>query len=462
MKNLNFNILDSRGKSSSAMIFIKSNIVFKNRTNDNIEMFQNSDIGSPSVSITTNSTTSHVTSPTKLPQINNNYVNEILGMTNLADEYDFISETIGYSEVYQKKLVEEFLTQLKGENEIEVESMGKVMEILYNNNKFAKVLIDSILDKRPLYIRFYNLHNLQHFANILNTISLHFDHISAENYDLNFAIIYLAERTFYTPDPKFFDKVYLCSLLSKNKLYSTRTFWLDLIEMKLKKRVEDAMFKMENKIHNTYFEKDSGVFGNLGSKIGRIFGNDPKEKDKDSLKDTPIISSLMQKSPEIAKIYERLPLNKKNLADKVVLNQLTQLINEYIPHFANFNYDISEAIDLIVEISTKYKITKEKISYFVTMLNSFMFTIKNRDSAKKNIKKNLQQLNQKPNEFKMHLFLSSVNYLLPKDVVNILCLNKTTSAKLSKKIYRKMLNSKTITLKQRIEIWKSLLNIVSL
>jgi hypothetical protein len=141
------------------------------------------------------------------------------------------------------------MKQLLGEKEIDVELMGKTMEVLYNSTGYSKFLIDYILrDRKNLFIKFSNLQNLQHFANILNTISLSLDNIYHENYDLNFAIIYIAERSYYKNE-KTSEKIYLCALLSKNKLYSTRSFWMDLIELKLHRRVEEHLNKFDSKIN---------------------------------------------------------------------------------------------------------------------------------------------------------------------------------------------------------------------
>jgi hypothetical protein len=381
---------------------------------------------------------------------------DVINLANVQEDYYFVPDSVNYSETYQKSLIEDFIKQIYSIHEVEVEIMGKVMEILYNNNQFAKSLVDTIFTCKKA--QFHNVHNLQHLANILNTISLNLDHTGHENYELNFGIIYLAGVIYYTADTKYFNKIYLCSLLSKNKLYSTRSFWLDLIEYKLISRVQTTLHHTEVKILST--DVKDNILGNFGNKLKNLFGNEKEKDSKEREKDTPIISYLLSKSIEIAKIYERLPANKRYLADKIVLIKLNEIIKEFITYFANFNYDPSEAIDLIVEISTKYKVTKDKISYFVTMLNSYMFSIKNSNFIKKKTKKPLPSL-QKPVEFKTQLFLLGLNYLPHADIVNVLCTNKAITSKISKKVYKRLLNS-GITLKQRLEIWQSLLNIVNI
>ncbi len=360
------------------------------------------------------------------------------------EEYEIIIAG-AYGEIYQQKLVDTFLKHSRSANEIEAELMSKIMDNLYDNSNFAKNLIDCVLkENRKLpFIQFYNLLNLQHFANIFNTISLHLDDKENENFELNFAIIYIAERTFYSKLCG--DKIYLCSLLSKNKLYSTRGYWIDLMEMKLFRRVEELMTRMESKIN----ENSENLLNSIGLKLKGIFG-----KEEEIVKEN-VISLLFKKENKIKTIYERFPVNKKPLCDKIVISELYSIMKEFIPHFANFSYDISEAIDLIVEMSTKYKLRKEKISYFVTYLNSSYFTIKNTNNKKKQKKKQ-----KKSSEILLDYVFQATTYLEDIDLLNILKVSKTIKSKLSKKIYRMLLQKDNITLQRRVEIWKSILDIV--
>lgn len=39
--------------------------------------------------------------------------------------------------------------------------------------------------------------------------------------------------------------------------------------------------------------------------------------------------------------------------EKIKVHEATNVLNECIPHFANFNFAVSEAIDIIVEIGSK-------------------------------------------------------------------------------------------------------------
>jgi len=232
----------------------------------------------------------------------------------ITDDFEFISESHFYSEKFQHNLIEIFLKQLYSEKEIEVDSMAKIMDILYNNSSFSKTFIDFILkDRKNLFIYFGNFNNLQHFANILNSISLNLENCHSENFELNFAIIFIAERTFYV-DLKKNAKTYLCAVLSKNKLFATRSFWIELIELKLSRRIQEQLSRFDkNESYPGFskneflsgnsrneFQQDSNknLFSNIGSKLKNIFNN----------RDNPLVNNLSLKSTSILNTNARTNL----------------------------------------------------------------------------------------------------------------------------------------------------------
>lgn len=155
-----------------------------------------------------------------------------------------------FSEKYLNNLCEGFIIQIFSDEEIELDLIGKIMDALENNPTYCKTIIDAILsEKKNHYLQFQNYLNMHHLANIFYNISTSIDTPNHNFYDLNFAIIFIGERSYYL-DEKTQNKCYLCSLLSKNKLYSRKSFWSDLIKLKLSRRVEDHIKKISSKIKN--------------------------------------------------------------------------------------------------------------------------------------------------------------------------------------------------------------------
>jgi hypothetical protein len=120
---------------------------------------------------------------------------------------------------------------------------------------------------------------------------------------------------------------------------------------------------------------------------------------------------------------------------------------------------------MLVELCTKYKVEKEKIGFFVTMLNSSVYTIKNRlnnsgvineNEKRKKLLMNLSKVN----DFRVTIISSSLKYLKMDEYMNLISLNKQTFKKISKMVYKHILNKEGISLHTRVEIWKSILEVV--
>ena len=60
-----------------------------------------------------------------------------------------------------------------------------------------------------------------------------------------------------------------------------------------------------------------------------------------------------------------------------------QIIEEYINHFSNFNFDQKIASKLILDLADKYKFDGSFVTYFMAKLNSNMCL--SEDSSKKEI-----------------------------------------------------------------------------
>jgi hypothetical protein len=159
--------------------------------------------------------------------------------------------------------------------------------------------------------------------------------------------------------------------------------------------------------------------------------------------------------------------------DQVKSNEAATVVKEYIPHFSNFNFDVSEAIDIIVELSGKYNYDKDKVSYFISLLNSNMFSIKNQLSKLTKLVEIVDYDNIYMNKsFKKYSYLNdnimttfaySLKYLKLKDYANILLINKNFNKKLSKIVYKNVLfKYHNMNSKVRFSIWGNILKIVIL
>ncbi len=260
-----------------------------------------------------------------------------------------------------------------------------------------------------------------------------------------------------------------------------------------------------DKISQENEEKETSLFGNMTSKLMNFFSggnnnnniNNKNEANnhkrnirglvhdsrstRDLLNTSPLaiietrpdaldINKIFVNYPKIISSYNNLDNKKKSLSEKAISREIASIVKEFIPHFANFNFEISEAIDLLVELSTKFKLEKEKLNYFITNLNSNYYTIKNKIAfispkgefsfERKTLKKN------KIREIKFDSIMLSLNYLDNKTKIKMLEINKTFKNKNQKKIYYKILKSlereNKLTNKKRLILWKKILNVVKL
>jgi len=207
-----------------------------------------------------NSTSQNYNTDIATKSINNNLQNQKNDDSNsksFMEDFVMITDSQYFSDDFQQNLTKKFLNEIKSKQEIVIELMGKTMDVLYNNPSYCKILIDSILiEKKNPVIVFKNYHNMHYFANILNSISINLDHHENENYELNFAIIHIAERCYFYEETNG-NKFYLCALLSKNKIFNSKNFWMDLIELKLFKKMEINIkkFQTSNNSKLSFFNK---------------------------------------------------------------------------------------------------------------------------------------------------------------------------------------------------------------
>lgn len=403
-----------------------------------------------------------------------------------------------------------------------------------------------IFYKQNLFAEIKNFNNFKHFGVLLNTILTNIEQ-NKKYIDINFAIIYIAEKTFYKNKENSYNKIYLCGFLSKNRIFSDKNFWLDLIELKLnsvaemklegeiKKREKEFLIAKRQSMRNnlniekekrkdssnssnsadnnnnkendlkisssnystnpptqrkslsidfgTNFSTDNstdssinnnntstprktnnGLMGLFGNKVRNFFSNNNNNYN---------YNNQTAERVEIVQKFEKFVYKKEEILEEIKQEEILNILREFVAHFSNFNFEVSEANDLIVEYSIIYKFNKEKVMLFVNMLNSNSFTIKNKSKEfslidyNKNDKifnseKKLKKLISN-NDRKFSILFSSLKYLEIKDYSDLFLLNRIYNKNISKMIHSKVLlnSSKNNQRKVRLEIWRKVLKIVN-
>ena len=366
-----------------------------------------------------------------------------------------------------------------------------------NNEKFAKNFIDIILERYTLSIgvQILNENNFEKLGKILNNI-LKNNSIQKNLFELNFAVAYISEKTFYQDDKNPFYKIYLCKLLMEyNPLIRTKQFWLKLLKLKIASSLENKADKESQKLFQeekeleekklkevTEKEKLSqstysinyrpSLFEFAGNMVSSFwYGKETEEKQKDEIRKHEIYNAIYySKSKEIC----------------------LKVINEFSTHFACFCLNSLDIVDILNEVTNEYNIKGEEktIKFLIAKINSNMYSIKNSKFSKGNkyIDNKTGNETKYLNKFlnknylhgklgknnKIYILLNAMKYLLFSDYISILRVNKSTYKLISKILYKNLLinvdeiipeeiyNKNKIpnvwkTPKLRIVIWKLLL-----
>ena len=366
----------------------------------------------------------------------------------------------------------------------------------------AKDFIDIILERYTpsIGVQILNENNFIKLGKILNNILLN-KGVQKNLFELNFAIAYISEKTFYQDDKNPFYKIYLCKLLmDTNQLLKTKEFWLKLLRMKIKSTLEnkadkesDKLFKEEKLLQekkskekeeekqpNSLNKSSIGLsytpslFQMAGNMVNSFwYGKDNNDKKKDEIRRQELYNAVYySKSKEIA----------------------LKIITEFSVHFACFRLNLLDIMDILTEITNEYDIKDEekRIKFLVAKINSNMYSIKNSKFYKgiiidKDMKNNgeIKYLNKFMNKNYLRrkigknnknlILLNAMKYLHFKDYINILTVNKSTYKLIRKILYKNILinvdeiisevdynNNKIPNVwknpKLRITIWKLLLN----
>ena len=345
----------------------------------------------------------------------------------------------------QKLFIHDVIEQLTKEEDIPLEKIAILIELFdlkKKNYDYKKLFLDNIVEIKKPSVKYLNLNNLEILANVLSYISLNEDSIFKGKFELNFKIIYVAERVFYQNKYNN-NKIYLSAILSKNKYFRTRQFWRNIIELKLAHKLCDYIERLRNlKLPE---EKKKGLF----SKIGKSSGKNMQEIYKTSLLNKSRILPLI-------KYYKEIDSSKISLIDKMATQEISTIIQEIIQNSSNFNFPIDVCFDLITKLTQEYKINKEKMKLFCLYANVCSYTVRKKLSSDA---MNYKIKNIDYNNKLFKIFGFTLPFLEKSDFYNLLKLSKFLNKKLKKKICSYVLTLDTTSKNLRLKIWEIFLQL---
>ena len=363
----------------------------------------------------------------------------------------------------EDKFINEYLMNLiKDDNKLDNDKYNYICSFIKKSPDNIKLVINILLNqcKKSTFIKMQNIENLDLLSEILNSI-INESFKNIDIFEQCYMVLFIAEKTIYLNKDNKYNKCYLCKILSKYEIFSEPKFWSEMIirkidifgEVETKKEIEKREKEKNDNIkaNKTIFNKVIGMFN--------YYYDKDKGKENEMIENEILFKQLYE---------EKLPLYS------------VEIIEDYIQHFSNFNFDQKNASKLILEMSEKYKFNESFVTYFMAKLNSNMSLNKEdllRNKKENNIyEKELKELNydnlyfnssnngsnikyKRILEPKLRGLIFSLKYIDIKDFPNILALNKNCNKTLVKIIYKNIfIKYHDMDIKTHINIWKILLN----
>jgi len=324
------------------------------------------------------------------------------------------------------------------------------VEEKYDGSKnFLYLLMGFYVDKN--IVKFKSIENFFLLNSVLNIV-INYIWDNDEYAYLALFILFIGEKTVFCGPNDKYPANYLCKVMSKNTIYHTFDFWSKLINLKIKMLAKIKMNEEFKRRRKNSIKKESGIFYKL---LG-VSGNNNYEIENEIL--------LSQIYKEKSAIY------------------LSEVLEEYIRHFYNYNFIEQKTSNLIEQLAEEYYLNIKQKNYFIKMIDSNIIYLKSinpyfsefkQDLIKYNNQEALDKLyfeynsnkkfkNIKNNKIKILLF--SMKYLSNKDIINILPLDKEFYSIIKKYLYKNILMKyhDKIDIKKHISIWKIILDYKSI
>ena len=418
---------------------------------------------------------------------NENILNEKLKYFNINNNnfsyiYNkfFNNNNINYKEENnQKIIIETFIKILDNNNneELSLELICLINNLIIEDKNFSTLFLKLFIDSHKNlinninYHQIYNLNNFYHFSNILKNILYNFPFFNLNSNDndnnnndficnLSSAIIFISQRTFYY-DLNSNKILFLSGIISKDSLFQKYFFWKNIIEFKLK-------------IKLNAIKKKISIFIQEDKIKGKKYNNNNNKNNNINFKKNEFVLLIDFTN------FEKIENNYQIYFIENSKEQLKNILFEIIPSFINFNFDLSNSNNLISNICNRFNIDNEYLNHYINYLNINKYSVKKIYNLKHddynnkinfiiNSKNNHNKINNniiKDNSINNNLNLkqkliilkSSIKYLPFSSLISLLLLSKEFTIKLKKTVYKYILNThKNIPIKTHINIWKILL-----
>ena len=399
-------------------------------------------------------------------------INEGYLYTLNDDEYNNKREFINIEppKKSNEEIIDIFIEKIFKNDTINNDKIQEIKTIISEDSSMIKSFVLKYYNNcTNKYYHFENENNLKSVANIFNMILNNLNSLMIEEkIQIIIYILLIGERSYY-------NNIFLCYLLCENNFLKLKEVWKKLINRRFIQRLS---FRVKKIIENRINEQIS------------IFSSFKKLMREESLRRSYFeggnYNLLREENIETRiktlgyenkiKNYSELTNEEKLIIDSEIDKNIKKTLSEFIEHLLNYNVSISDSINLIVDIGSKFDLSSKLINYYILCINTSSL------SVCRNIKNN--EINEKINDLiqkrditiklrypcamknekeKKFILIQISKYLKKNELIPLFLIKKSISKKIRYSFYLKYLNSKkNIPIKIRLQIWKSILDIKSI
>ena len=351
---------------------------------------------------------------------------EIINSIEIMDQ-----EMIKEKENTLENLIKKFPTDI----ELVPSEISELMNILEeetfeNDQGFPYIFLNKL---KSIYknrvISFKNRQNFIHLSNIMNNICIKEDNTSTFN-----AIIQVSQMIKY-------ENLFLHSMIQrKNHFFSTKTFWQRIIQDNLINNINKHVNELLNQ--NLKMEKK-----NKKEKTKENFIKEGKIKEKTNIL---VNMGLNKKINNFNKLNDEQKLNLEIFA----FENICLILSKYIPGMCAFLLPEFISIDIINHYAKLFSFQNKTISYFYDLLE--IKNIRNYLTQEKKSENSIIKMIQKN---KLFIINSTIQYISPKDYINLLHLSKNLSPLIKRGIFKHLLSNEKLSIEKRIKLWGIILKV---
>ena len=371
-------------------------------------------------------------------------------------------EIINIEEINYEEKFENFFLLLKSQTNID-KNLLKDINDLFQKNKFnfefyilflrtfKRTLSTKLNSEKDFYDSLFimkSFSNLVCLTNIMNNIIETIKEYLILKENRNAFLIFEAIVKF--GENCVFNNIYMCSLLSKNKIFQNIIIW-------------------KNSIFNAIISQINILIKEYDQKKYDINKANYENKNKNLLEISGLNKYIYN--------YNKFSEDKIKFINHKLLNDITyNTVKIYLDHFGNYNFILDNPSDINEIIFSDLHIDNQAmINFFIKYYSVAIHSIKKDKSENKDKKikekilliKNrkddiIQQkynCNYTSNEAKYLIIKYVSKFLTPKENINLLHLNKNLLLNpiIYKNILRPKKNKKEISIPNRLQIWKACL-----